>query len=95
MSQCLLQVRVDDQLKREVSSICETMGLDLSTVIRLFMQRIRLEKGIPFDLKIPAEAATRYDGMLALDRLREQTSQHQELTLDEINEEISSLRAGK
>lgn len=51
-AQSLIQIRVDRPLKEEVSEIFSSLGLDVSTAVRMFFQRCRLEKGIPFALTL-------------------------------------------
>ncbi len=49
-SQSLIQVRVDRPLKDEVADIFTSLGIDTSTAIRIFLQRCRAVRGIPFPL---------------------------------------------
>ena len=51
-AQSLIQIRVDRPVKEEVSEIFSSLGLDMSTAVRMFFQRCRLEKGIPFSLTL-------------------------------------------
>ena len=51
-AQSLIQIRVDRPLKEEVAEIFSSLGLDVSTAVRMFFQRCRLEKGIPFSLTL-------------------------------------------
>ena len=46
-------VRIDDNIYREAKDILKTLGLSYSQAINLFNNTIVLNKGIPFDLKIP------------------------------------------
>lgn len=46
-----IQVRVDDQLKKQADLILEDIGLDMPTAIRLFLKKLVLLKSIPFELK--------------------------------------------
>ena len=48
-----VRARVDEQLKQEVEEIFRQIGLTTSQAITLFMNRVRQERGIPFDLKVP------------------------------------------
>ncbi|MBN2825056.1 MAG: type II toxin-antitoxin system RelB/DinJ family antitoxin [Campylobacterales bacterium] len=48
-----VRARVDEELKKDVEDILSHIGLSTSQAITLFLKRIRHEKGIPFDLKIP------------------------------------------
>ena len=53
----LLQVRVDDDLKKEASEVYEKLGMDLSTAVRVFLKKSVMMKGIPFDVSINEEAS--------------------------------------
>jgi DNA-damage-inducible protein J len=52
MQQSLIQIRVDRPLKEEVSEIFSALGIDISTAVRMFLQRCRRVKGIPFALTV-------------------------------------------
>ena len=47
----LVQVRVDEALKDEVTDIYNHYGLDLPTAIRIFMKKTVAVNGLPFDLR--------------------------------------------
>ena len=51
--QVFLQLRVDKDLKEEAENILEKVGIEMPTAIRMFLKRVVLEGGIPFDTKIP------------------------------------------
>ena len=48
-----VRARVDGQLKAEVEEILSQIGLSTSQAITLFLKRIKYERGIPFELKVP------------------------------------------
>ena len=48
----VLQVRVDDELKNQAAEILDAVGIDLSTAVRMFLRKVILERGIPFDTRI-------------------------------------------
>jgi DNA-damage-inducible protein J len=48
-----VRARIDSGLKEEVEEILKQIGLTTSQAITIFMNRIKIERGIPFDLKIP------------------------------------------
>lgn len=50
-----LNVRTDPKVKSEAASILKKIGMTTSEAINLFLHRIVMEKGIPFDVKIPNE----------------------------------------
>ena len=48
-----VRARVNGNLKQEVEEILKEIGLSTSQAITLFLKRIKYEKGIPFELKVP------------------------------------------
>ena len=48
-----VRARIDTQLKQEVEDILKQIGLTTSQAITLFMNKIKNERGIPFELKVP------------------------------------------
>ena len=51
-AQSLIQIRIDRPLKEEVADIFSSLGMDISTAVRVFLQRCRAEKGIPFPVTL-------------------------------------------
>ncbi len=49
----LIQVRVDEGLKRDATAVLERLEIDVPTAIRLFLRRVVLDNGLPFDVKLP------------------------------------------
>ena len=46
--------RVEPSLKVEAERILSSLGVTPSSAIQMFYRQIVLQKGIPFDLKVPA-----------------------------------------
>lgn len=93
--QVFVQARVDKELKKEVLEIYEALGMDLPTAIRMFLVRSKLVRGIPFDTTLPKAIVTRSEALNALDDMFQQASDVPEMTLNEINAEITSVRDAK
>lgn len=91
--QVLIQFRADKALKQEVTEIYESLGMDLSTAFRMFMKRSVLEKGLPFEARLPEDTVTRTDGVNAFRLIRKQLAGVPEMSLEEINAEIEEIRA--
>lgn len=53
--QSFIQVRVDDKLKQEATDILNGIGMDMPTAIRMFLKKIVIEQGLPFDTKLPSQ----------------------------------------
>ena len=49
----MIRARIEPDLKNEVSSIFEKLGLSTTEAITLFYKMVSLNKGIPFEIKIP------------------------------------------
>ncbi len=43
-----IQVRVSDNDKKSVEKILESLGLDITTAVRMFFCRIKMDHGLPF-----------------------------------------------
>ena len=50
-----VRARVDSKLKEETEKIFSEIGLTTSQAIIIFLKRVKQERGIPFELKIPNE----------------------------------------
>ncbi|BCR36145.1 type II toxin-antitoxin system RelB/DinJ family antitoxin [Mariniplasma anaerobium] len=48
-----INVSVEEKTKEEVDEILDSLGINMSTAIDLYLNQIRLKKGIPFEVKIP------------------------------------------
>ena len=94
MATSLLQVRVDENLKREASTIYENLGIDLSTAVRMFLKRSVLENGIPFAMKLPRTEYKSDRGLQALLEIGSDAEKNgtSEMSFDEINAEIEVVR---
>ena len=49
-----LYVRIEPEVKEEAESILATLGIPASNAINMFYKQIILNRGIPFEVKIPA-----------------------------------------
>lgn len=50
MGSSLVQLRVDNELKKEAIELFDKLGLDISTAIRIFLTRAVKDGGIPFSM---------------------------------------------
>ncbi len=69
-------------------------GMTASKAINVFARAVVRERKIPFEISSPEPEITREKAMQAFLTIREQAKQHglQDMTLDEINEEIRLAR---
>ena len=52
MSQAILNVRMDENLKRDFDQTCNDLGLTMSTAITMLAKKMTREKRIPFEVSI-------------------------------------------
>ena len=87
----VLQVRVDEELKNQAAEILDAIGVDLSTAVRMFLKKVIIERGIPFDTRIDESSLKFQMAIREMQRISEQNG-NSEMTLEEINEEIRLAR---
>lgn len=49
----MIRARVDPALKTEVENVFEQLGLSATQAITLFYQQVKLNRGLPFEVRIP------------------------------------------
>lgn len=91
--QVLNQFRSDKALRDECVSIYAALGMDLNTAFRMFMERTRMVRGLPFPAVLPENRMTGLEAQRAIDELRAEAASLPEMSLEEINEEIAAVRA--
>ena len=91
--QTLIQFRVDKELKQNVAEICDALGTDTSTVLRMCMKQMCIVRGIPFPTRLPESTVTRREALDAFKEMRNQAAHVPEMSLEEINEEIRAARS--
>lgn len=92
MSNTLIQFRTEETARIKAVSICEKLGIDLPTYLRMCISRLIQENGVPFSMKVDDIFESK--GMKAMkiaSRIAEENG-ISEMTLDEINAEIAETR---
>ena len=97
MATGLFQLRIADNLRKEATEVYSRLGLDLPTAIRIFLTRSVQVQGIPFSMTLPKDDYKATSGLAAMRRmsLSAEKSEISNMTLDEINAEISAVRSGR
>lgn len=92
MSNSLIQFYADETMKDKSTAICEKLGIDLPTYMRMCVSRLVTETGIPFSMNsndIPENKAI--IAMKAANKMAEGNG-IADMTLKEINAEITQAR---
>ena len=94
MAQATFSIRMDEDLKKELDQLCSEFGMTTSTAFTIFAKKVVRERRIPFEITSSDSEITRERGLEALRLLREEARKNglQDMTLDEINEEIRLTR---
>ena len=95
MAQVSMTVRMDSQLKKTFDALCAEFGMSVNTAINIFANAVVKTRSIPFEIKAKDDDEVYRKGVEAFYSLREQAKKNglQDLSLDEINEEIRQARA--
>jgi DNA-damage-inducible protein J len=48
-----VRARIDPELKRETDEVLRELGLSTTEAIRLFLNQVRIRRGLPFTLTLP------------------------------------------
>ena len=93
MAQVSMTVRMDSQLKQTFDKLCSEFGMSANTAMNIFANAVVMTRSIPFEIKVPKEEPI--DGLAAFYALRDEARKNgiQDMTLEEINEEINRARA--
>ena len=94
MANTLVQFRTDEASRIKAIQICEQLGIDLQTYMRMCIARLISENGVPFIMKL--DDLPKNKGILALRQMGKISADkgNSDMTLDEINDEIASARTG-
>lgn len=52
--------RVEPEIKEQAENVLEQLGIPMSNAISIFLRQIVMQKGIPFDMKLPQNRPLEY-----------------------------------
>ena len=52
MSMKLINIRIDEDLKKEMEIVCNDLGINITTAFTIFAKKLTREKRIPFSVSI-------------------------------------------
>lgn len=93
MANALVQFRIDDSIRQQANDLCAQLGFDLSTYLRMSLNKLVQERGVPFNLKLNT-VPTAEEAIAAMKKISDiaQANGTSKMTLDEINAEIAAVR---
>ncbi len=51
--EAMIRARIEPHLKAEAESIFEELGLSITQAITLFYKQVKLNRGLPFEVRVP------------------------------------------
>jgi len=95
MASTLIQFRYDENSRIKAMDICEKLGIDLTTYMKMALNRLIQDNGIPFSMTLEGNDREEDNrGIVAMkkaSRIAEENG-NEDMTLDEINAEIAEAR---
>ena len=88
-----INVRVDENVKRNVEVLFDSMGMNISTAVNMFFKNCLIENALPFQPKAKVNLSLRE----ALKEAQEYAviNETSKMTLNDINEVITKCRQNK
>lgn len=90
MAQTTVSVRMDDTLKQEFDSVCNELGLSMTTAITMLAKKMAREKRLPFEVSL--DPFYSYSNMRAVSESIEQMKQGK--TVTKTLEELEMMEHG-
>ena len=86
MAQTLVNVRMDEEIKKKMEETCKELGITMSTAFNIFARKMCRERRIPFDVSIDPFYSE--NNMKILDESKKQLEEGKVITktLEELKE---------
>ena len=84
MPQVLVNIRMDEDLKKSMEQTCQTLGMNMTTAFTIFAKKMSREQRIPFEVSVDPFYSER--NMTAIDEAAKQIESGKVVvkTLDEL-----------
>ena len=73
MAQVLVNIRMDEDLKKSMELTCRNLGMNMTTAFTIFAKKVSREQRIPFDVSVDPFYSKR--NMASIDEAAEQIEQ--------------------
>ncbi len=81
----IIHMRIEPEIKEEADSILNCLGLTIADAITIFLNQVILNKGLPFEVKLPISNETILKAMY---KARSDINLHKFDTADEMFNEL-------
>ena len=55
--------RVEPEIKEQAEQVLDRLGIPMSNAVGMFLRQVVLQRGIPFEMKLPQTAPLDYDSL--------------------------------
>ena len=84
------QVRIDADVKKAAVNLFDTLGLDMSSAVNLFLHQCVLRGGLPFAIEMPQYSQTTLAAMAEAKLISSDPSVPGYSSMDELKEALNS-----
>lgn len=81
----IIQARIDPEVKNKAQNILSKLNISMSEAISIFLTQVSLNRGIPFEVKIPNDLTAE-----TLSKSDKGEEIHQVSSIDELFQELDS-----
>lgn len=81
----IIQARIDPEVKNKAQNILSKLNISMSEAISIFLTQVSLNRGIPFEVKIPNDLTAE-----TLSKSDKGEEIHQVSSMDELFQELDS-----
>ncbi len=85
MGAATIQIRIDEDTKKQAQDVLGALHISMSEAVKLFLRQVVLQRGIPFEVKIPNEFTAK-----TLRESEQGIDLHRASSIDELFEELES-----
>jgi DNA-damage-inducible protein J len=90
MAQVLVNIRMDEDLKRSMERTCQSLGMNMTTAFTIFAKKMSREQRIPFEVSVDPFYSK--SNMAAIDEATEQIERGQVVV--KTMEELEAMENG-
>lgn len=88
MSTTPTQIRIDTNLKKEVTALFADLGLDLSSAVNIFLRQCVLHEGLPFSVERPSYSRSTLKAMREAHRIADDPNVPSYETVEELKKAL-------
>ncbi|MCR5694885.1 MAG: type II toxin-antitoxin system RelB/DinJ family antitoxin [Clostridia bacterium] len=84
------QIRIDSNVKKAAADLFDSLGLDMSSAVNIFLYQCVLHGGLPFAVELPKYSQKTLDAMAEAKRISSDSSVPGYSSMEELKEALES-----